>query len=273
MVKGLQKKADSGVIFLTVKYNSLVRESKGPREGFEEIEVENPRTREKVKKYIERFSAVEGAVTKVEWYDTEQRYENRYQGWKIHIDANEDAVVLDLPFSSIPASRFMKLAENIDWTKPVEFRAWKDVKRDATAFWVGQNNESVPQKYTADHPGECPPPVQNARGKWNYDAQMDWLFERMKDVVIPAVEAANAWRADGKPPEEAAGSKPPAEDTFDFNELRERAAELADQSSRGDEAEILRSYFGADSWEEVEKMPLPILKTMRDKIVDQIVPF
>lgn len=277
MSKGLQKKADSGVIFLAVKHNSLVRESKGPREGFEEIEVDNPRTKEKVKKYIERFSSVEGAVTKIEWYDTEQKYENRYQGWKIHMDANGTPVVLDLPFSSIPASRFMKLAENIDWSKDVEFRAWKDIKRDATAFWVGQNNESVPQKYTRDDPGDCPAPVQNARGKWNYDAQMDWLFERMKEVVVPAVQAANAWRVDGKE-EKTTDLFEPEEETgengdFSLDALKEKVIELADQTAGKEVPDILNEYFGADTWEQVEAMPIPVLKTVYAKIVDDILPF
>lgn len=275
-MKGLQKKTDSGVIFLAVKHNSLVRESKGPREGFEEIEVENPRTKEKVKKYIERFSAVEGMVTKIEWYDTEQKYENRYQGWKIHIDANAEQVVLDLPFASIPASRFMKLAENIDWSKPVEFRAWKDVKRDATAFWVGQNNDSVPQKYTADNPGDCPPPIQNARGKWNYDAQMDFLFNRMKDVVIPAVQEANKWRVEGKESEssEPASAVTESSDTdFDFDKLKETVTELADQTVGKEEVDILNEYFGADTWEQVQAMPIPVLKAVHAKIVDDVTPF
>lgn len=274
MSKGLQKKSDSGVIFLAVKHNSLVRESKGPKEGFEEIEVENPRTKEKVKKYIERFSAVEGAVTKIEWYDTEQKYENRYQGWKIHIEANTESVVLDLPFASIPASRFMKLAENIDWTKDVEFRAWKDVKRDATAFWVGQGNESVPQKYTADNPGDCPPPVQNARGKWNYDGQMDWLFERMKDVVIPAVQAANAWRAEGKPAREKQEEQAANNGNgFNFESLKEAVEELVSQTVGKEEPDILNDYFGADTWEQVEAMPVPILKAVQEKIVADSIPF
>lgn len=272
-MKGLQKKSDSGVIFLAVKHNSLVRESKGPKEGFEEIEVDNPRTKEKVKKYIERFSAVEGMVTKIEWYDTEQKYENRYQGWKIHLDAAGDPVVLDLPFSSIPASRFMKLAENINWAKPVEFRAWKDIKRDATAFWVGQDNESVLQKYTKDNPGECPAPTQNARGKWNYDAQMDWLFGRMKDVVVPAVEKANAWRVEGKESEPAGDTNGDAPADFDFDDLHEKVTELAEQDTKGDEKAILVKYFGAETWEEVQAMPIPVLASVKTTIVDKILPF
>lgn len=273
MSKGLQKKSDSGAIFLAVKHNSLVRESKGPKEGFEEIEVENPRTKEKVKKYIERFSAVEGAVTKIEWYDTEQKYDVRYQGWKIYIDANTEQVVLDLPFSSIPASRFMKVAENIDWTKDVEFRAWKDRSGDKTAFWVGQNNESVHQKYTRDNPGDCPPPIQNFKGDWKYDDQMEFLFTRMKEVVIPAVEKANAWRHEGKPNEESSNPADTSSNGFSLEALRESVEELVSQTVGKEEPDILNEYFGADTWEQVEAMPVPILKAMHEKIIADSVPF
>lgn len=274
-MKGLQTKTDSNVVFLAVKHNSLVQESKGPKEGFEEIEVENPRSKEKVRKYIRRYSAVEGAVTKLEWYDTEQKYENRYQGWKIHMDANGTPVVLDLPFSSVSASRFMKLAENIDWSKPVEFRAWKDRNGDKTAFWVGQNNESVPQKYTRDNPGDCPPPVQNFKGDWKYDAQVEFLFKKMNEVVIPAVQAANAWRTEGKREDPKDTSKPEAAPAieFDMDELKERVTELAAQTVGKDENDILAEYFGADSWADVAKIPVPVLKTVYSKIVDDITPF
>lgn len=289
-MKGLQKRTESDVVFLTVKHGSLVRESKGPRVGFEEIEVVNPRSGEKIKKYVERYSAVEGMVTKIEWYDTEQKYENRYQGWKIHIEAANDSVILDLPFSSIPASRFMKLAENIDWNKPVEFRAWKDVKRDATAFWVGQNNESVPQKYTAAHPGDCPAPVQNARGKWNYDGQMDFLQKQMNEVVIPAVQKANAWRIDGKKTETETAENTPQQNLLDegepdtehpygtngefsFEMLKENLAELSDQRPHVSKDDLLEEFFGTRKWSEVTALPVDVLQIARKKIVDAIVPF
>lgn len=285
-MKGLQKQTESNVVFLAVKHNSLIRESKGPRAGFEEIEVENPRTREKVKKYIERFSSVEGMVTKIEWYDTEQKYENRYQGWKIFMEAKDVPVVLDLPFASIPASRFMKLAENIDWSKPVEFRAWRDLKRDATAFWVGQDNDTVPQKYTAQNPGDCPPPVQNSRGKWNYDAQMDFLQKRMNEAVIPAVQKANAWRVDGKAEQQPETSQQELlnegePDTatyetngeFSFDALKENLAELSDQKPGVGKDDLLEEYFGTRKWSEVLELPVDILQAARKKIVDAIVPF
>ena len=84
----------------------------------------------------------------------------------------------------------MKLAENIDFSQPVEFSAWQDTKTDKTAFNVKQGGKSVPQKYTQDDPGDCPPPVQSKLGKWNFDAQEEFLFDRMENVVIPMVNEA-----------------------------------------------------------------------------------
>ena len=48
---------------------------------------------------------------------------------------------LSISLNSQIASRFMKTAENIDWSKPVEFRAWHDKQTDPpkTAFFIGQD--------------------------------------------------------------------------------------------------------------------------------------
>jgi hypothetical protein len=188
-MKGLQEETDSGNIYLVVKHGAICQESKTEVVGFQPVEVKNPRTGETITKYIKRYKTVEGMICKVEWYDTEEKYENRFIGWKIHIDAAGVPAVLDLPFDSRASNRFMKVAENLDFSQPVEFRAWHDQKTDSTAFYIGQNGQSVPQLYTQEHPGECPPPVQNpVTKKWNFDKQKEFLHARMIDSVIPAVE-------------------------------------------------------------------------------------
>jgi hypothetical protein len=97
----------------------------------------------------------------------------------------------------------MKLAENLNFNKPVEFSAWHDTKDDKTAFVVKQNGQSVPQKYTRDNPNGCPEPAQRGRqGKWDYTEQEDFLYERMINVVIPAVEQAEAARGLGQSPDD-----------------------------------------------------------------------
>lgn len=209
-MKGLQETTTSDAVFLKVKHHSICQDSKTPREGFQSIEVNNPRTGETITKYYKPYKGVEALITRIEWYDTENTYDQRYIGWKIHLNAAGTRCVLDLPFDSRPATRFMKLAENIDYTRPVEFRAWYDQKTEKTAFAVFQDGQAVRQRYTMDNPGDCPPPVQDFRGKWKYDDQMEFLHKRMMDVVIPAVEEAGNNEADGvapRDPEESDGQR------------------------------------------------------------------
>lgn len=198
-MKGFQQKSENTGKFFVVKHNSVCQESSKAREGYEPVEVVNPQTRETVIKFIKRYDTLEAMVTRIEWRDTENQYDQRYMSWKIHLKADSfrpgqpsETGVLELPFNSRVGSRFMKLAENIDFTKPVEFRAWRDTKTDSTAFLVAQDGKSVPQKYTRDNPGDCPEPVQKFGGKWNFDDQMEYLHGQMVNVVIPKVEAINA---------------------------------------------------------------------------------
>lgn len=216
-MRGLMESSESNAIWLAVKHHSIVQESKTEKEGFKLIKVTNPRTGEEITKYIKRYKGLEALITKLEWRDTGDQYEQRYMGWKLHLDADGTPCVLDLPYingsPSRVTTRFMKCAENINYSEPVEFRAWHDAKTDSTAFFIGQGHDadgktkSVPQKYTRDDPGDCPPPIQKRNGKWNFDDQSDWLHDRMLNVVVPMVEAANVAREEG-----------PAETTDDDNE-------------------------------------------------------
>lgn len=201
-MKGLVEKTNTGTIFLNVKHSSICEESKTERAGFQPIEVTNPRTREAITKYVKVYNGVEALVTKIEWYSRDFE-DTTFRGWKIHLDAAGTPAILDLPFGSRAAKRFMKLAENIDFTRPVEFRAWHDAKTDSTAFFVGQDGRSIPQAYTMENPGDCPAPVKNRLGKWNFDAQDEYLYNQMVDVVIPRVEAAGNVMPEGERAEAA----------------------------------------------------------------------
>lgn len=213
-MKGLVEKTEAGVVFLVIKHYSLCEESKTERAGFAPVKVTNPRTDDSSTKYIKRYNAVEAFVKSIEFRDVTYD-ENRYMSWKLSLNADGTPCVLEIPFSSIVSTRFMKMAENIDFSKPVEFSAWKS-QDDKTAFSVKQDGENVPQKYTRDNPGDCPEPTQNRTGKWNYDAQTDFLYEQMMNVVLPKVEAANARREMEKPPEAPTGGN--GEPPFDQSE-------------------------------------------------------
>ena len=206
-MKGLQERTSGNGIFLSIKHHGIVQESKRERDGFEPINI-TLRSGETITKYIKRYSGVEAMIKKIEWYDRE--YDGRpYKGWKIHLDANGTPCVLDIDFNSRQAGRFMKLAENIDFTQPVEFSAWHDTKNDTTAFNVKQNGVSVHQKYTRENPGDLPPPKERLGGKLDFGDQEDFLFDRMMNFVIPKVQAVSGLAQDnGHLPEHSASEQP-----------------------------------------------------------------
>lgn len=207
-MKGFQEDTGQRALYISVKHHGLVEESKREREGFQPVNIFVQRTGETITKFIRRYKAIEGFVKKIEYRESE--FEGvKFNSWKIHIIDDEGTLgILDLLLNSNPGTRFMKLAENLDFSKPVEFSAWHDTKDDKTAFVVKQGGQSVPQKYTKDNPGDCPAPVPRGRaGKLDFTDQEDFLYERMVNAVIPAVDRAEAARGVGGPPAVAAADE------------------------------------------------------------------
>jgi hypothetical protein len=277
-MKGFQEQTQGEGTFFVIKHNSIVQESKTERPGFEQIKVTNPRTNQEITKYIKRYKVLEALVRKIEWYDTEQKYEQRYIGWKLHLDTGEKKGVLDIPFDSRVCSRFMNLAENLDFTQPVEFSAWRDASTDSTAFAVKQNDQSVLQKYTRANPGDRPEPVQNFKGKWNYDDQMEFLRKRMIDVVIPAVDAANAnvngnsSNGNGADHTETADAENSQAGEL-LDTIKNQLKELSEAEKNHSKSEHMANWFGVHTWSEIEKIPAATLKVVSKKLDDHLCPF
>ncbi len=191
-----EQRANDG-LFLSIKRGALCLESKEPKEGYELVEGEvdgQPYT-----KYIKKFAALDGRISKVEWYERDSTY-GKFRGIKLHIKDQGEHYSIDLPLASRPYDYFTKVAENIDYERPVEIVAWTDKKRDVTvgghlptAFAIKQDDKFVQWKYTREDMGDCPEAKQTRTGKWNFDDQRDWLLERIIDVVIPHVEKVNAF--------------------------------------------------------------------------------
>lgn len=199
MKLGLQEKSGGNKIFLAIKHDCICQESKIEREGFEPVKVTNPQTEEESIKFIKRYGGVVALINKIEWRDTGDKYDQRYTSWRIHLDMGDRGAVLELPFQSRHSSRFMKLAENIDYSKPVELRAWYDAKSKSTAFYVGQwksdddeKSVKVDQKYMMGQMGDCPEAKERLGGKLDFSDQMEFLHERMMQVVIPKLDALTA---------------------------------------------------------------------------------
>ncbi|HNC58899.1 MAG TPA: hypothetical protein PLP33_25970 [Leptospiraceae bacterium] len=149
--------------------------------------------------WIKRYRGVEGIITGIEFVTRILPGTNgtKVSSWKITLSDNGEKYSLDIPSTSPAASRFVKLAENIDPTQPVEISAWKDTSeaKPKLAFMVKQNGANIPQKYTVkdnvlvDYANsdwaDAPKLKIRANGQKDWSAIEDFLFERMTNVVTP----------------------------------------------------------------------------------------
>lgn len=230
-MKGLVPINNPNTIYLVIKHGCLCQESKIMRDGYDPIELadrDNPGVT--YFKYIKPWAGVEAMVADIKFRD-EVYGGIPYISWRIHLQADGPPMVLDLPLNSNVGDRFMRTAENIDFTKPVEFRAWQERDSKKIAIMIAQDGKNVPQLYTKDHPGDCPPARQRFDKTWDFEAQKEFLYQRMIEVVIPRVHAANGTTAEAAPasehpadpfvpqsrtesPQERPQSSAPADDPF-----------------------------------------------------------
>lgn len=193
----LHEQRQSDGLFLSVKHGALCLESKEPKEGYELIEGDvNGRP---YKKYIKKFAGLDGFITSVKW-EERTHDDTTFRGLKLTIKDKGEHYILDLPFEKRPYDYFTKIAENIDYAKPVEVVAWPDKNAKhakpgmiPTAFAIKQDGKFVQWKYTREDMGECPEAKKTLAGKWNFDDQRDWLLNRILTIVAPQVEATHAF--------------------------------------------------------------------------------
>lgn len=194
----LTKRSDSQVVYLEVKHYCLWRPLKVQEPACEEIEVNNPSTGEKVKKYGYRFDTLSGRVTELVKYDTGTKYGTRYFGFKLHVLDGADRYVLDMPYHSQILRRFLRVVHNIDWSLPLSITIFKGKSRDGkkagaeeTGVWFRQHGDTVKPYYTKELPHGMPVATfDQDEQKWDFKPQHRWLVERLQNETIPDIEAA-----------------------------------------------------------------------------------
>lgn len=275
---GLEEYGDGNRIFLKIKHGGIIQESKTEREGYKKIEGEVDGT--PYKKWIRPYKAVSGYIDKIERYDREFSGK-KMRGWNIHITDGDGHFVLDIPFSTAKLnSRWMKLAEAIDYAKPVRFSAWHDKKSDSMALNVQQDGVAVPQKYTREEPGDMPEAIQRGSGKWDYGAQEDFLIDRLVRFVIPNVELIAANRNNNGTASEnqtAGGLEDTDESEFSEQKVKllRRIRRILPQITKTEDgqAKIREKYFGTSNWKALEALPEDKMEACLDKMEEEEIPF
>lgn len=198
--------AGNGEKIVVVKHGGLCLESKTEREGYDMIMVPNPsKDGEKQPKWIKKFTNLDGMITDLEWFDTEDKYEARFIGLKVHMQDGDETFALDLPYDKRAFDTFTKIVENIDFSKPVTFTAWQEKDTGRMAFGAKQGGEYIRHRYTKDNLGDCPPAKYHKHSKkWDFSEQRDWLLAHLLDEVIPGLQDQLAKNRTGQPIAKAA---------------------------------------------------------------------
>lgn len=185
------------VVYLAVKYQSLIQPLPDFVDGCKSIEVTNPTTKQTKTKYYRAFAGVEGRITKLSWYENQVPATNKVlRGYKLYLNVDDSdsptgftTAVLDLPFKSVAYNTFTKVAENINPEDPLSISVWvnKDQKPVVT---FKQGGKSVKYKYTKENMGDCPNGVySNTLGTWDFSAQLEYLKNVVDTVVLPKFNA------------------------------------------------------------------------------------
>ena len=196
----LTKRSESPNIYLQVKHYCLWREVKVQEPACEELEVMNPSTGLKVKKWGYRFDTVTGHTTQLVKYDTGDKYETRFFGFKLHLIDGVDAYVIDMPYHSQILRRFLRVARNINWNLPFSITIFKGKGKEGkkagaeeTGIWFRQAGDTVKAYYSKENPHGMPAAtLDQDEQKWDFKAQHRWLIGRLQDETIPDIEEAAA---------------------------------------------------------------------------------
>lgn len=227
---GLQRQTDSNAVYLAAKHFCLWQELKQPREGSVSVEVTNPETKQVITKHGFRNKTVEGRAVKMEPYKREHAGK-KYIGYKLHLQDGPDLFVLDFPYESIFLRNFLKVAPNVDWTKPLSISVFKGKDDDGEpqqSYWfrqkVGDDYQTLKWAFTREHPNGQPEPVKNARtDKWDFSTQQEWLVDKLDNETIPAImEAAKTLTV--PTPHASAEAEPEPGDEGDMTEVRQGRA-------------------------------------------------
>lgn len=169
--------------------------------GYEPTPVFNPSTQQTITKHVQRFDGVEGLVIDAEWYDRTDNGGTRYVGYVLTVDIGEEVILLDFPYPKSSFRTLVRHGANINWSKPVEFSAWKSKTpngKDACAvcFWqVGPDGKraTIKAAHTKENPNGCPEPKRTL-GKWDFRDQDVWLKTQFDKICLPRIKAAGEAR-------------------------------------------------------------------------------
>lgn len=168
--------------YIKIIDGSLCEKSKSEREGFTPYTTMNPSTGDAVTYYIRRYKGISGRITNLERVELDGV---KIYGYNLHMEDEEGPFSIFFKDDSRTTDRMLKVFENIELDKEVLISVWKDDEGYA-AITFKQGEKNVPQKWGKDN---LPEP-KKVKGKWDYSAIDEFLYNNIMENVIPKFASA-----------------------------------------------------------------------------------
>jgi hypothetical protein len=226
---GAKESSGSNRIYVGLRIGKIAQTLKEPREGFHPAKTVNKAGKE-THFFAKAYDELVGYVTGLRWKTSELTDGTVLTGWDVTIDTGDQEFVLHVSSNDRPYQRFMSCLLNVDFSRPVKFVGFmghnngksqkvllltqSDKEKDWVQpkyqeRWLSQDivkklKEKLPLTeqdqrnvaYLSDGKidGNYPYIKQLSDGKWSADNWNEFLFEKMNEEVLPAIEEANSHR-------------------------------------------------------------------------------
>lgn len=210
------KRGPSGMIYFNVFDGTLCQKTKEARDGWEgPIKTINPQDKSDVFTYVMRYDSLVGRIIDVNKYKKEFDNGGKTSGFNITIMAGSKRGILQLTWIEHTLKRFLKVAPNIDFEKPIRISVWptktaKGKTKAAVSFKQGddpdpENWVSIPEFYNKENEDMPKAIYDEDNDEWDDKAQNRFLGERFAADTLPKIKeiAARypAYQAPAAPPQ------------------------------------------------------------------------
>lgn len=211
-------------MYFKVFDDSICLKSSTEIEGWDgPIETTNPKTKQPVNTWVKRFDPLICRIIDCNRFQRKFDDGSKISGFEFLLQAGNMQAVLTLTWCEPVLKRLLKVARNIDWTKPVRMSVFLGTKQSGakgTAVSIkqgaGVDHENWPKveefwnREKADA-GHMPQPVHNEfDDKWNYDNQNAFLGKDFMENVYPRIKEIAASLGIQQPSEQTQFTQAPA---------------------------------------------------------------
>ena len=135
--------------------------------------------------YEKHYDELEGTITSVQYVSKEMGDKTVNQIEVAMSDSDSD-FVLQIPWSTRVRDHFIKRIVNVDFTKPVSIKLFKDKEKGTCVMNIRQDGVTVPMSFTKNNPMGIPQPTKKVvKGvdTYDYTEVEEFLYQELQKVT------------------------------------------------------------------------------------------